>query len=159
MPVVPDIEHTRHKPTRGHRATLMNSVSNGVERVIHASGLLEVTAGPADGLRTSDAPAQLCWSNFLSPGIFSMLLRLCWETQQTFGECHKFMCHSGGVGLPEQPLPADAHGVREKPWQRRGLPVWKEDSRDRSTVVTVMNSWLADRMNRFARHSARSYRG
>ncbi|MEQ2297950.1 hypothetical protein AMECASPLE_000070 [Ameca splendens] len=29
-----------------------------------------------------------------------------------------------------------ANGVREKPLQRRGLPVWKEDSRDRIIVLT-----------------------
>ncbi|MEQ2294054.1 hypothetical protein AMECASPLE_039860, partial [Ameca splendens] len=32
--------------------------------------------------------------------------------------------------------PAEANGVPEKPLQRRGLPVWKEDNRDRITVLT-----------------------
>ncbi|KAK5602058.1 hypothetical protein CRENBAI_017238 [Crenichthys baileyi] len=52
--------------------------------------------------------------------------------------------------LTLSPSPADAHGVREKPLQRRGLPVGKEDSRDRITVVKVMNSWLTDRTSRLA---------
>ncbi|KAK5623770.1 hypothetical protein CRENBAI_005915 [Crenichthys baileyi] len=38
--------------------------------------------------------------------------------------------------LTLSPSPAEAHGVREKPLQRRGLPVWKEDSRDHITVLT-----------------------
>ncbi len=53
--------------------------------------------GPSDGLRTFHGPVQLSLSNCLSPEISSMLLKLCWETQQTFWQWHVLMCHPGGV--------------------------------------------------------------
>ncbi|KAK5600827.1 hypothetical protein CRENBAI_009128 [Crenichthys baileyi] len=39
--------------------------------------------------------------------------------------------------------PAEANGVREKPLQRRGLPAWKEDSRERITLLTSVVSGQA----------------
>ncbi|KAK5601385.1 hypothetical protein CRENBAI_000450 [Crenichthys baileyi] len=46
-----------------------------------------------------------------------------------------FTCESRNRSQPAI-FPAEANGVREKSLQRRGLPVWKEDSRDRITVLT-----------------------
>ena len=38
----------------------------------------------------------------MSPGISSMLVRLCWETQQTLLQLHVWMCHPRGAGLSVQ---------------------------------------------------------
>ncbi|XP_051540007.1 probable ATP-dependent RNA helicase DDX4 [Myxocyprinus asiaticus] len=48
-------------------------------------------------------PILLSSCNVSSFGISSMLLRLYWETQQTFLRRHVWMCHPGGAGRPVQP--------------------------------------------------------
>ncbi|AWO97126.1 Hypothetical protein SMAX5B_013697, partial [Scophthalmus maximus] len=45
------------------------------------------------GLETSTAAGMMPFHGAQSPGICSMLLTLCWETQQTFLRPHEWMCH------------------------------------------------------------------
>ncbi|MEQ2289973.1 hypothetical protein AMECASPLE_038653 [Ameca splendens] len=58
----------------------------------------------------------------------------CWQkdinSSNWIQECHKITRSYAQLN------PAEANGVREKPRQRRGLPAWKEDSRDRIIVLT-----------------------
>ncbi|CAB1452722.1 unnamed protein product [Pleuronectes platessa] len=66
--------------------------------------------------------------NDRSPGISSMLLRLCWETQQTFLRPHLWMCHPGGAGLPVQPdWTAGASLLHESCLERLGAGGEEED--------------------------------
>ena len=59
--------------------------------------------GPAARLMPFYGPVQLSLCNCRSPGVSSMLLTLCWETEQTFLRPHLWMCPPGGAGLPVQP--------------------------------------------------------
>ncbi|CAB1428577.1 unnamed protein product [Pleuronectes platessa] len=93
----------------------MQSVSDSLVRNKHTSSLLEVIlyssscssslkgadTSAAPGLMPFYSPVQLSLCNSRSPGISFMLLRLSWETQQTF--LYIWMCHPGGAGLPVQP--------------------------------------------------------
>ena len=60
--------------------------------------------GPAAGLLSSFAPLYVSKCSGLSPGISSMLLTLCWATQQTFLPQPKLMCHPEWAALPGQLL-------------------------------------------------------
>lgn len=55
--------------------------------------------GPADTLRNFYSPVELSKNNCLSPGICSMLLRLCWKTEQIFCHWHMLMCHPRGEAV------------------------------------------------------------
>lgn len=66
-------KHSHHGPNGGHFVGLWQCSSC-------SSSHKGADSDPAEGLRTFFCPAQLSWGNYLSPGISSILSRLCWET-------------------------------------------------------------------------------
>lgn len=105
-------EHRPHLWTSGPHTTLMESVSHSLSRNMHMwpaggrfVGLWQCSScsslhkgpdsAPAAGLLSSYGPHHVSWCTGLSPGISSMLLTLCWETQQTFLPQRALMCHPG----------------------------------------------------------------
>ena len=64
----------------------------------HTNHTDNTNTGPAAGLMPFYSPVQCSLCNSRSPGIYVMLLRLCWNMQ-----LHVWMCNLGGSGLVVQP--------------------------------------------------------
>lgn len=95
-----------HKEEPGPTAP---ALGNGTESSEQLSDLTAVAVWVQLHKRAYSCPAaQLmpvqgpCPALPMSPGIFSMLVRLCWDTQQTLLQLHVWMCHPRGAGLSVQ---------------------------------------------------------